>query len=44
MARPGHIGRDEPLMSEDAIAIDVRGSLTAVLLPELRFISVRDPR
>ena len=36
----GHISRDEALLTEDAIAIDVRGTLSAVLLPERAVISV----
>lgn len=40
----GHIKRAEPLMTEDAIAIDTGcgagGRLTAVLLPERRFVQV----
>lgn len=36
----GHMGRDEALISEDAIAIDVRGALTALLLPERELVAV----
>lgn len=40
----GHATRDAALVTDDAIAVDVRGALTGILLPERRLVAVARPR